>query len=544
MKTILLSLFMAVLIPLSVPGADYTVTVNNDSVLFALDTIYHGVNYVGFWDNSQGSDGSRDALRRAGVKILRFPGGEPANYFDWGKATTWTSTTMSSLKAYADNIGAKLMLQTDPTVNAVNDDGDLNDSSAVHMAAWVTYCKNNGVSAPFWEVGNEPESGNSWAQADWDSTKLGWYYNAFKRQATAMHVADASIKVMGPVAANTYYWWALHDLPMFLHFCDSQADAVSLHWYPYGNNYPGWDNVKGLAQTWKPCMDYIRTVTQKPVFITEWSAHAGNAGSLQKVMALALSSADMIGAFAQTGVAGHCWFGSIHNVTGNQWGFLYGAGQSRPLDTPAPSYFILPLWSHMGNRVLLTHANADSANILSAYAHRKPDNSLQVMVINKSVSASVAVSFTGFSATGKSVSIFELKPKSGTVWDSVIVYNGAEDPNASTTDLPDPATVQSDSATFVRTLPAYSITVMDFPALGTAVQVHTPLRTVQMEKSGKVLVLNGAIMAGPSLLKSGKTLGLYTIQGRKIAAGALKAGRIIPGFIGRNGVYVVREETK
>jgi hypothetical protein len=502
MKTFFLSVLFAALVPLSASAADYTVSVNNDSVLFTLDTIYHGVNYVGFWDNAQGSSGSRDALRRAGVKILRFPGGEPANYFDWNKTTTWTTTTMSSLKAYAENVGAKLMLQTNPTVNAVNDDGDLNDSSGAHAAAWVTDCKNNNMGTPFWEIGNEPESGNSWAQTDWDSTKLGWYYNTFKRQAIAMHAADASIKIMGPVAANVYYWWALHDLAMFLHFCDSQTDAVALHWYPYGTAYPGWDNIKGLAQTWKSSMDYIRTVTQKPVYVTEWSAHASNAGSLQMVIALALSSADIIGAFANTGVAGHCWFGSIHNVTGNQWGFLYGAGQAKPLDTPAPSYFILPLWSTMGNRVLLSHANADSANILSAYAHKKPDNSIQVMVINKSVSASVAISFNGYSAAGKSVTVSELKPKSGGVWDSVVVYNGVENPNASTTDLPAPAVVQSDSATFVRTLPSYSITVMDFPAQGTNAQVHTPMRAIQAEKSGKVLVLNGAIMTGHPLLSS------------------------------------------
>jgi hypothetical protein len=358
-----------------------------------------------------------------------------------------------------------------------------------------------------------------------------------------MKTADASIKVMGPVAANTYYWWQLHDLELFTRFCDTTADAVSLHWYPYGTDYPGWNNIKGLAQTWKPCMDYIRTATQKPVYITEWSAHAQNAGSLQTVLALALSSADMIGAFAQTGVAGHCWFGSIHNINGNQWGFLYGTGEAKPQDTPAPSYFILPLWSQMGNRVLVTHANADSANILSTYAHRKTDNTVQVMVINKSVAASIAVTFSGFSVVGSAVDIFELKPKTaGTVWDTSIVYNGVDNPKPAIQDLPDPASVISDSGTFVRDLPAYSITVMNFHGPGTSSELAPPPRAVQVRKTGRIVVLNGAPVTKHPLLGSGKSVSIYTIQGRKIAAGAFQQGRVVPGLLGKNGVYVIRDE--
>ena len=229
------------------PAADQTVTVDCSKVLFTNDTVYHGVNYCAFWDDAQGSPGSRAALRRAGVQIIRFPGGEPANYLDWNQKTTYTTTSTDSLIAYARGVGARLMLGTNPTVNKVNDAGALNDSSAKHAADWLAHCMAGGDTVPFWEVGNEPESGNNWAQNDWDSTKLKWYYERFNAHSAAIKALNPKVKVMGPVAANTWYWWGVHDLAMFLKFCDKNCDAVSLHWYPVEQQYPGWDNIKAAG---------------------------------------------------------------------------------------------------------------------------------------------------------------------------------------------------------------------------------------------------------------------------------------------------------
>jgi hypothetical protein len=86
-------LFCAVLFAVSnTPAANQTITVNTGSVVHTLPANYHGINYTAFWDNSQGSAASRIAFQRAGVQIIRFPGGVPGNYYDWNKSTTWTTS--------------------------------------------------------------------------------------------------------------------------------------------------------------------------------------------------------------------------------------------------------------------------------------------------------------------------------------------------------------------------------------------------------------------------------------------------------------------
>src|SRR4051812_41856261 len=84
-------------------AADATITVDYNTVVRTLPAEFHGVNYVGYWDNVQGSAGSRDALRRGGgVKFVRFPGGAPADWYDWQNplADAWSSTTPLALWSY------------------------------------------------------------------------------------------------------------------------------------------------------------------------------------------------------------------------------------------------------------------------------------------------------------------------------------------------------------------------------------------------------------------------------------------------------------
>jgi hypothetical protein len=464
-------IFFALLLSIAAHGADHSVTVNAGTVVRTLPSAFHGVNYVAFWDNQQRSAGSREALRRSGVQIIRYPGGVPGNYMDWAKIPgSWAGTDSDSLWAYAKAVGARLMMQTNPFASKVNDAGTVNDPSGKHVADWVTYCKNKGIDAPFWEVGNEPEGEApvSWNYPKLDSTLIKGYLTAYNDQAPAMKTADGSIQVMGPVSANTWYWWAQGFLEVFKRFCDKNADAISLHWYGDGSTY---DAIAGLAQQWYPAMAYIRSVTAKPVFITEWNNHGAN-GNINTTIGSAVVNADIIGVFARTGVSGHAWFGCIHGASNGgygAWGILYGSGEPKPLDTPTPGYFILPLWAKMGPSVLGVTNPADTQKVLTAYAHKKNDGSVQVMLINKSTLRSVEVKFSGFDPTGKKVMVYELKPANGANDDMNVVYNNKLNPSPSTEDLPQPSEQTCTAASLTVTLPAYSITVLDFlSANGTA----------------------------------------------------------------------------
>src|SRR5687768_4867617 len=118
-------------------AADVNLSVNYNTVVRTLAADFHGVNYVAYWDSIQGSTGSREGLRRAGgaVDYVRFPGGAPADWYDWANplADGWSSTTPLQLWNYANAAGAKVIFQTNPTSNHNN------NPSGVHAADWVTY---------------------------------------------------------------------------------------------------------------------------------------------------------------------------------------------------------------------------------------------------------------------------------------------------------------------------------------------------------------------------------------------------------------------
>jgi hypothetical protein len=139
-------------------------TVRSGTILNSIAYPFVGVNYSDFWDPLSGSAASRQALANAGVQVIRFGGGEPANYFNWSDpyhyASIYAQTSTDALGAYANYIGAQLLLQTNPTTNGGN------DASGAHWADWLRYVEGQGYSAPYWEVGNENDgsgAGGAWA---------------------------------------------------------------------------------------------------------------------------------------------------------------------------------------------------------------------------------------------------------------------------------------------------------------------------------------------------------------------------------------------
>lgn len=502
--------------PLSVLGADANITVDYNTVVRTLPADFHGVNYVAYWDSVQGSTGSREALRRAGgVKFIRFPGGAPADWYDWanGEADGWSSTTTAELWAYSNPVGAKLVLQTNPTSNHNN------NPSGTHAANWAQYCRDNNITVAFWEIGNEPDLN---LVNDFDYAAMQWYFDKFNEHAPAIRARVPGSKVVGPVGANAWFWWGLHSLQMFIERCGANADAISLHWYYTGGD-PTYDQIKNAGQNWQANMNYIRSVTTKPLYITEWNAMGFNDNSdVNKWAGLAIANADVIGAFAKSGVEGHVMFGCIHNVHHN-WGILAGSGDYRAQDSASPNYFTIPIWSKMGDRVLNASNSADPAAVVSTWAHKKSNGDVQVMVINKSTtSKTVAVSFTGFNPTGKTVQIDELRSSNGSSGSFDVYYNGTLNPTPATADLPGSSSTTSSGTTFNRTVPGVSITVLNFinggggggnPTFTTAA-VPAPGNVVKSTSTTITLTVNNT--AG-SLTGGVVDLEIYNSAGSRVA---------------------------
>lgn len=449
-------------------------TVNMNEVVSEIEYPFFGVNYVAFWDSIQGSNASKEALKRSGIQVIRFPGGAPAEWYDWSDpyADGWSSTGTADLWNFAKDIPAKLLLQTNPTSNHNN------NPSGTHAANWVAYTVNNDIDAPFWEVGNEPdieiETPNDW-------TNFQPYIDKFNEHAAAMKAQNSAIKVFGPVGTNAWYWWGLNTLDMFLNktgnrFGTGLVDGVSLHWYPGpGEPTTGYDQIKALPQTWQSSYNFIRGRIQAndtrnlPVFITETNAATPPfvpAGEVSQRMASALANADLLGAMRNSGVQHVSLFGAIHNVDDN-YGLLYGQNESRPADTPTPAYFIFPIWTQSGNTVIDVDGLADPSNTLVAYASKKSSTSSQVLVINKTgASRTVNLSFNGMTIQGGNVKIYELRLSGGGAWDRDVYYNGVLNPSVTSGSLPAPYSFAVSGASYSRSVPAYSITLFDFTASG------------------------------------------------------------------------------
>jgi len=451
-------------------GTSGTLVVDATAITRTLPPSFFGVNYVGFWDAAQGSAASAAALAQTPLKVVRFPGGAPGDWYDWQDPTYkhWSSTSPLDVWRYARRLGGSVLFQTNYQGHLPNPPGQAYAVNAPqNAAAWVAYNRALGISATM-EVGNE-EDMTMHSPHDPSFTP---YITAFNAQARAMHAADPSVKVVGPAATNEWYWWALDSLGMFLQAAGNrkgsgQVDGVSLHFYKGS----AWADTKGVAQywlgsggPWQAIQKAIRANDTRPlpVLVTEWNVGAtGTNNAYNATLGHGLVTADMIGAFAQSGVAGQHYF-DLHGAAG--WGLLYGPGEKRPVDSPTPTYYALALWARMGAQLLATHSGDDPRDV-SAYATRRPDGSLQTLVINKTGQARLLrLSFTHFSPRGHLLRVYDLRGATGAVTDLDAVYNGVAMPDP-THPLPGPrgaTRLASDTVTY--TLPLYSATVLDISA--------------------------------------------------------------------------------
>jgi O-glycosyl hydrolase len=489
--------------------AGATVTVNYSAIIDTIPDYFHGVNFVGFWDDYQASNGSRDALRRAGVQLISFPGGVPGDYYDWQLPTrnNMSKTSPVQLYTYASAIGAKVLFQT----NAGCAGGS--NCTAQHAADWVTYCKSNNIPVYLWEVGNEPEY--------WSGTGVpqgGQYFDIYRKQSTAMHTADATATVIGP-ASN------------FMSVCRSLVDSVgatnidgfSIHWYGGG----GWNTVRSSAQvSWPALGRYMKNLNtaKKPWFVTEWSVLGATTGDVANTfnqeIGAALAYMDVIGMLTRIGAAGHFMFGCIHGVEGN-WGILGGKNDVVGIDEPCPSYFVFPIATKLGNIAIDLDNTENDSTSLSAYSTRKKGVvGVQVLMINKTnIPKSTTINFIGYNPSGATVEAYELKPTSGGVTATAVTYNGSASVFPATAELPAPSSSTCSGTTFTRSLPGYSITLLNFKGGALAgstnrlPEAHVPLH-IAVSNRNRMVTLSW----NSDRPSSGASMAVYDVCGRLVEA--------------------------
>lgn len=436
---------------------------------------FFGINVSAFWDPDPLSKASAIALRQTPIRTLRYPGGVIADWYDWQDPyyKGWSKTSPAQAVAYGRSFGAtSFVFGTDykDNIGTVPKRG-YKVNSAANAAAWVESNQANHINA-LMEVGNEEDG----AMHSKDDSSFAPYIAGFNQQARAMHRADPGVRVAGPVGTNEYYWWALDSLGQFLagtgnRTGSGQVDAVSLHFY-HGSS---WYDTRGNAQYWLgadgPWANIERMIREHdtrhlPVYITEWNAGAGDSNNaFNPTLGHGLVVADMLGAFALSGVAGEDYW-ELHGSTG--WGMFYGAGDTKPIDTPTPAYYAQVLWGHMGRTLLRLTQDDDAATATSAYATSGAGGSYQVLVINKQSHARrVSIALDGATPRGHRLSTYTLRGTSGHHWDTQSVYDGVKQPSPNHA-LPGPAVRTLTGNTIDATIPPYSAVVLSVDGTSSA----------------------------------------------------------------------------
>jgi hypothetical protein len=218
----------------------------------------------------------------------------------------------------------------------------------------------------------------------------------------------------------------------------------------------------GFAVYWaNTVMPYLRTLIAKydtrdlPIAISEISIGNGipNDGGQSQNMFTVLETLDTIGAFASSGLRSFQWFDA--NAAGPADFWMFTTDKTRPI------YYSFVAWSKMGNQVLDVTSDTNPHDV-AAYATKKSDGSVQVLLINKTDSNhDVALTFNGFTAAGKPLGVYTANPSSaGSDTATSVIYNGATDPLPSA--LPAPTTSTNADATPHVAVPAYSLAVLSF----------------------------------------------------------------------------------
>lgn len=405
-------------------------SVDASQTLRTADQRWFGVN-TAIWDGNLDTSATSNALKQAGVMSLRFPGGSLSDQYHWTNSISivWSNEAPTSTNFWgvnfknfmhvATNLGASAFI----TVN-------YGSGTSNEAAAWVRNANiTNHVGFKYWEVGNEVY-GNWEQDTNLPANDPYTYAVRFAGYAAMMKAADPTIKVgavssPGEDSFNTYSTHpatnsathAVHNgwTPVMLATLKSLGvtpDFLIYHLYPEYTAFetppPAADSdplvlqvssqVAGDAANLRMMInDYFGTGgTNIELVCTENNCDAGAEGRQMTSLVNALYLADTVSQFMKTELNAYTWW-DLRNGAGTSGSFdptYYGwrtvgdEGLIGGLNTFYPTYYAMKLMQYFvrpGDTVL----NATSDYILlSAYASRRADGALNLLVINKDTTAS------------------------------------------------------------------------------------------------------------------------------------------------------------
>lgn len=417
-----------------------------------VDQKMSGVN-TAMWDSGFSGPICQDLIGGANFRAFRFPGGSLSDSYDWSTNLTFGGTYNwpTNFDAFASsplvrNAGGQDFITVDYCYGDVIHPGLTGPQLA---ANWVAHSKAHNYGCKYWEIGNE-------VYGTWEIDAHGsdggppglpndpiTYANEFAQYWTAMKAVDPTIKigavitpgedsfvnypsesVMNPVTHASHSGWSAVMLST-LHGLDITPDFVIYHRYPEYNvdcdytlltgtaTTPSWaSDINGsIAQGGIRAMlnDYLDAggTANVQIMCTENNADAGTPGKQLTSLTNALYLADSFGQALSTTELNSYLFWDLMNgqdTNPNDGPWLYGwrnygdEGVFSPDFTQIyPTFFaeeLVNLFALAGDQVV---SCSSSYGMLTAYATKRADGTVRVMVINKArnQSFSAYLSFLG-----------------------------------------------------------------------------------------------------------------------------------------------------
>jgi alpha-N-arabinofuranosidase len=455
-------------------GVDTTQTIR------PADARWFGVN-TATWDGNLGNSQTLPLLQEAGCLALRWPGGSTSDTYHWASDKNGNGRFM--------NLATNLSAQVYITVN-------YGSGSSDEAAAWVKSAnKTNHCGFKYWEIGNECYG--TW-ETDTNSAAHDPYTYAVRAAGyiAAMKAADLSIRVgvvmvpgeesnsnnaahpvVNPRTGQTHYGWTPVML-MTLKNLGVTPDFAIYHFYPQytpanwaPNSTESDPLLLQVSVNWasdaadlrQQISDYIGPVgTNIELVCTENNSDSGAMGRQSTSIVNALYLADSASQLMKTEFNACLWW-DLRNGADTQGTFdptLYGwrtngdYGLLSTANARYPTFYaekLLQYFVRPGDTVL--NATSDYL-LLSAYAARRTNGALTLLVINKDGT-------TNFNAQ---ISLSNFVPASTA---TIRSYGIAQDDAVRTNNLApgaqDIATnIVPAGAVFTNSFPPYSLTLFTF----------------------------------------------------------------------------------
>ncbi len=454
------------------------VSVDATRAIRPVDSRFPGIN-AAIWDSSFESRTTVTLLDSMRARLLRFPGGSLSDEYHWKTNTnlnnTWTwATSFDDFASIAAAVHSEAMI----TVN-------YGTGTADEAAAWVQYSNmSKGYGFRYWEIGNENYGG--W-ETDGHAAGHDPYTYALeaKNYITRMKAVDPGIKIGVVVTTGEESYannrshpatnprtGAVHNgwtpvLLTTLKTSNTIPDFVIYHRYEQNAGNESDERLLQSAATWKnDAADLRRQLTDYlgndgngvEIVCTENNSVSSDPGKQSTSVVNGLFLADAVGNILQTEFSMFVWWdlGNGYTLEKNNSPSLYGwrmygdYGITSVDDEPYPTYHVFRLLSHFASPSDMVIDARSQSPLLAAYATRRVDGRLSLMLINKSpdqdITAQIAIG--GFTPSQSAV---------------VYAYGKAQDEAARTLNgSPDIAQTvfQGASSSFDYTVPAYSVTVI------------------------------------------------------------------------------------